>query len=148
MWIGSTFSSSLRATTGPGDPVRDCQHPKDSRQTLGRTVDGLLRIIKTASVPGAGGFRVQLDFHSLTSLTYTGVRPDGSLSPRSETVAITVEPLRDLLFLVSWNERGGTTVMHVEDYKNDAIITDVTSPTDDPANPQFAKFHGKMTRVR
>jgi hypothetical protein len=60
---------------------------------------------------GAGGFRVQLDFHSLTSLTYTRVRPHGSLSAQSETVQITVEPLRDMLFLVSWKERGGTTVM-------------------------------------
>lgn len=97
---------------------------------------------------GAGGFRVQLDFHSLTSLTYTGVRPDGSLSPQSETVQITVEPVRDMLFLVSWKEQGGTTVVHLEDYKNDTVITNVTSPTDDAANPQFAKFHGKMTRVR
>jgi hypothetical protein len=44
---------------------------------------------------GAAGFRVQLVFHSPTSLTYTGVQPDGSLSPQSETVQITVEPLRD-----------------------------------------------------
>jgi hypothetical protein len=36
-----------------------------------------------------------------------------------------------MLFLVSWKEQGGTTVVHVEDYKNDTIITNVTSPTDD-----------------
>ena len=53
---------------------------------------------------GSGGFRVQLDFHSESSMTYTAVRPDGSLSGNSETVNITVEPIRDLLFLVTWKE--------------------------------------------
>ncbi|MDO9058948.1 MAG: hypothetical protein Q7U92_08015, partial [Bradyrhizobium sp.] len=62
---------------------------------------------------GSGGFRVQLDFHSESSMTYTGVRPDGTLSGNSETVDITVEPIRDLLFLVTWKEEQGMTVVHV-----------------------------------
>ena len=96
---------------------------------------------------GAGQFRVQLDFHSLTSLTYTGVRPDGSLSENSETVNITVEPIRDSLFLVTWKEEFGTTVVHLEDYRNNTIITNITSPSDDPSNPSFSKFHGTMEQI-
>jgi hypothetical protein len=96
---------------------------------------------------GAGQFRVQLDFHSLTALTYTGVRPDGSLSGGSETVTITVEPIRDQLFLVTWKEEFGTTVVHLEDYKDNTIITNITSPGDDPRKPDFSKFHGTMTQV-
>ncbi|MDT5332105.1 MAG: hypothetical protein QOF31_3402 [Mycobacterium sp.] len=96
---------------------------------------------------GAGGFRVQLEFHPLTSLTYRGARSDGSLSGSSETVDITVEPIRDLLFLVTWKERQGLTVVHLEDYRNHTIITNVTSPTADPAKPDFSKFHGTMTEV-
>jgi hypothetical protein len=41
-------------------------------------------------------FRVQLHFRSLTSPTYTGVNPDGSLGG-SETVTIKVEPIGDQL---------------------------------------------------
>jgi hypothetical protein len=41
-------------------------------------------------------FRVQLYFTSLTSLTYTGVNPDGSLGG-SETVTIKVETIGDQL---------------------------------------------------
>ena len=39
-------------------------------------------------------FRVELFFESETKPTYTGVRPDGSRGA-SETVSITVEPIRD-----------------------------------------------------
>jgi hypothetical protein len=104
-------------------------------------------LVAFTSDDGGGQFRVQLDFHSLTSLTYTGVRPDGSLSENSETVTITVEPIRDLLFLVTWKEQFGTTVVHLEDYKNSTIITNITSPGDDPRAPEFSKFHGTFTQV-
>jgi MoaF-like len=93
---------------------------------------------------GSGRFKVQLDFHSEVSLTYTGVKPDGTLGANSETVDITVEPIRDLLFLVTWKEKLGTTVVHLEDYRNNTIITSITDPGPDPS---FAKFHGTMTQI-
>ena len=86
-------------------------------------------------------FRMELYFASETSLTYTGVRADGSHGD-SETVAITVEPIRDGLFLVTWQESDKTTVVHLEDYKNLAIITNITSP-----DLRFSKFHGTMTQI-
>jgi hypothetical protein len=94
-------------------------------------------------------FRVQLDFASETSLTYTGVDADGNLIPNSsETVDITVEPIRDQLFLVTWQESEGTTVVHLEDYKLNTIITNITSPpTGAKAPPRFSKFHGTMTQI-
>lgn len=98
---------------------------------------------------GPGHFKVQLDFTTAGSLTYTGVNPDGTLGDQSETVAITVEPIRDLLFLVTWKEKGGTTVVHLEDYKTNTIITNITEP--DPAgsatNPTFVRFRGPMTQI-
>ena len=39
------------------------------------------------------GFKVQLEFHSEVSLTYVGVKPDGTLDTHPETVDITVEPI-------------------------------------------------------
>ena len=57
----------------------------------------------TADV-GQGRFRVLLDFHSETSRTYTGAKADGIPVGESETVCITVEPIRDPLFLVTWKE--------------------------------------------
>ena len=104
-------------------------------------------IVDFATDDGTGRFKVQLDFHSLTSLTYTGVKSDGSLSDNSETVVIAVQPIRDMLFLVTWKEEFGTTVVHLEDYKDMRITTNITSPTDDPKNPSFMKLSGPMTKI-
>lgn len=82
-------------------------------------------------------FRVELYFQSESSLTYTGVKPDGSHGG-SETVAIEITPIRDQLFLVTWQESDKTTVVHLEDYKLNTIITNITSP-----NGEFSKYEGQ-----
>jgi hypothetical protein len=86
-------------------------------------------------------FRVQLYFASDTSMTYTGVKPDGNLGG-SETVKIAVESIRDKLFLVTWQESDKTTVVHLEDYKENMIITNITNPDD-----TFEQYHGTMTLI-
>jgi hypothetical protein len=86
-------------------------------------------------------FRVELSFASETSMTYTGVKPDGSHSG-SETVAITVRPVRDGLFLVTWQEADKTTVVHLEDYKRHEITTHITRPDLD-----FSIYHGTMRLI-
>ena len=105
-------------------------------------------IVDFATDDGTGRFKVQLDFHSLTSLTYTGVASDGTLTDNSETVTIAIQPIRDMLFLVTWKEEFGTTVVHLEDYKNNTIITNITDPNKkDPTKPSFSKYHGTMTQT-
>lgn len=59
-----------------------------------------------------------------------------------ETVTIAVKPIRDGLFLVTWTELDKTTVVHLEDYRLNRIITDITDPT-----TGLAKFEGVMTEV-
>jgi hypothetical protein len=86
-------------------------------------------------------FRVILDFTSVTSMTFTGVAADGSTGG-STTVAIDVEPIRDGLFLVTWQEEDKTTVVHLEDYKNDTIITCITG-----SDGSFMKFHGTVALI-
>lgn len=88
-----------------------------------------------------GEFRVQLFFSSLTSMTYTGVASDGTLGG-SETVAITVQPVRDGLFLVTWQELDKTTVVHLEDYKDMKITTCITGP-----DLHFQIFQGTVTPI-
>ena len=86
-------------------------------------------------------FRVELHFTSATSMTYTQIKSDGGRGD-SETVDITVEPIRDQLFLVTWQEHDKTTVVHLEDYKENTIITNITEP-----DLTFAKFHGTFTHL-
>lgn len=103
----------------------------------------------TQPFPGAGHvylvnfgpWRTQLSFASDTSLTYTGIRPDGSHGP-SETVTIAATYLRDGLFMVTWQEADKTTVVHVEDFENSMIRTNITGP-----DLKFSQYTGTMTQI-
>jgi hypothetical protein len=81
-------------------------------------------------------FQVILHFSSMTSMTYWNLdnqgRPDGD-----ETVTVLIEPIGDLLFLVTWQEADKTTVVHIEDYGRQTIITNITNP-----DLSFQQFHG------
>ena len=80
-------------------------------------------------------------------MTYAGIGSDGK--PGDPTpVTIAIRPIRDQLFLVTWQEDDSTTVVHLEDYKENTIVTHITSPGD-AANPklQFLIFKGTMTQV-
>ena len=88
-----------------------------------------------------GTWRTELSFHTETSMTYTGIKSDGSRGS-SETVTIVVDPVRDMLFLVTWQEGDKTTVVHLEDYRENRIVTHITSP-----NGSFDIFHGTMKQI-
>lgn len=70
-------------------------------------------------------FRFELHFASPSSLTWTQIDDDGSLG-RFETVAIRIEPIADSIYVVSWQEANKTTVVHVEDFARDAVVTNIT----------------------
>ena len=86
-------------------------------------------------------FRVELYFPSDVSLTYTNLDHNGN-PIGSETVPIKVEPIRDHLFLVTWQESDKTTVVHLEDYQENTIITNITDP-----DLTFSEYHGTMKQI-
>lgn len=86
-------------------------------------------------------FRVDLVFTSDISMTYYDLDAAGEPTG-SETVAIDVKPIRDGLFLVTWTEADGTTVVHLEDYRLNRIITNITDP-----KKGLMQFEGTMTRI-
>jgi hypothetical protein len=81
------------------------------------------------------------DFASETSMTYYNLDQNGQRVGQ-ETVTIAVEPIRDGLFLVTWTESDKTTVVHLEDYRDNRIITNITDPT-----TGLSKFEGDMTEI-
>ena|ERR1700730_1164416 len=87
-------------------------------------------------------FKVELFFASETSLTWTQINKDGSRGD-SETETIRVTPIKDELFLVTWQESDNEAVVHLEDYKNNTIITNIT----DPNTQSIQIFHGTMTLI-
>jgi hypothetical protein len=78
-------------------------------------------------------------------MTYTGVEPNGYLDPDNvETVTIKVDPIRDMLFLVTWTEEAGAVIVHLEDYKEHRILTNYVDPG---PPPRLMIFRGPMTKV-
>jgi hypothetical protein len=113
------------------------------------------RIIMPYAFPGIGhryrvdfgDFRVELHFISETSMTYAGIGDDGKPGD-PVPVTISIRPIRDQLFLVTWQEEDFTTVVHLEDYKENTIVTHITVPGDKGnPKPQFLIFKGTMTQV-
>ena len=86
-------------------------------------------------------FQVELDFASETSLTYYNLDKNGN-KIGSETVTIKVEPITDGIFLVTWQESDKTTVVHIEDYNRQTIVTNITEP-----DLTFDQFHGTFRRL-
>jgi hypothetical protein len=80
-------------------------------------------------------------------MTYARIRADGTIGTPTQ-VTITIRPVRDQLFLVTWQEADSTTVVHLEDYKENTIVTHITSPGD-ATNPNlgFSIFQGTFTQV-
>jgi hypothetical protein len=101
--------------------------------------------------PGAGhkylvdfqAFKVILAFASDTSMTYTVLNPDGSPG-QTEPVTIKAENIAPQVYLVTWVESDNTTVVHIEDYGRNTIITNITSQV-----PQFRfdQFHGTFQEI-
>lgn len=83
-------------------------------------------------------FRVELDFASETSMTYYNLDAIGNRVGQ-ETVTISVEPIRDGLFLVTWTESDRTTVVHLDDYREMRIITNPASG--------LSKFEGSVAQI-
>ena len=86
-------------------------------------------------------FKVILSFTSDTSLTYTVQNADGSPG-EVETVVIRTEEIGPQLFLVTWQEHDKTTVVHIEDYAKNTIITNITNP-----DLSFDQFHGTFQQL-
>lgn len=62
-----------------------------------------------------------LNFLSETSLEFIVEESPDLPAGSAHTVDITVEPLRDGIYLVSWQEASGNTVVHVEDFTNHEV---------------------------
>lgn len=94
--------------------------------------------------PEGRKFSVELAFASEISLTYTGIRSDGTRGA-SETVTTEVTAIAPDVFMVTWKESDKTTVVHVEDYGRLVFYTNITDGGNDH---EFSKFKGTATLIR
>ena len=101
------------------------------------------------SLHGTEEFKVIIQFDSATSLRYwqaVNEKPHGAAS----TVAITITPVRDQIYLVSWLEPDVATaqnvIVHLEDYETHRVITNYTSATGSTSPPLvgFDQYAGTL----
>lgn len=103
----------------------------------------------TSNFPGFGhkflvdfvAFRVELSFTMPSSLTYSVINPDGTKAG-SETVQIGIENISSNIFLVTWQEHDKTTVVHVEDFAKNTIVTNIINP-----DLTFEQHHGTFDEI-
>jgi hypothetical protein len=73
-----------------------------------------------------GDLVVQFEFHSINSMTIFGMK--GEHKGFKETVEIQVTSIRPGLFMVAWQEKNRTTVVHIEDFEKGIIYANIIMP--------------------
>lgn len=80
----------------------------------------------TYEVDYGGDYLVRFEFQSIRSMTIFGMK--GKYKGFTETVEISVTPIRPGVFMVHWQEKNQTTVIHVEDFEKGIIYANITLP--------------------
>jgi hypothetical protein len=88
-----------------------------------------------------GSWVFHLYFASETVMTITNAQDP--FKGTSETVQIAVTPIRPGVFMICWQEADKTTVVHIEDFENGIVHTNVTEP-----NGVFIQHSGTLKEVQ
>jgi hypothetical protein len=89
---------------------------------------------------GAGNaFEIAFGFDS--DMTFTKLQEPNKGAV--ETIRYTHKKLRDNLYMVYWQEQDKTTVVHVEDFENGVLYSNITSP-----DGQFFNGYSELRKVK
>jgi len=88
-----------------------------------------------------GGNAFRIEFKSDSEMLFIKLAPPNEGA--TEAVRFTYRPIRDDVFLVYWQEADKTTVVHVEDFGQGVIYSNITSP-----DGSFFNDSSKLTRVK
>ena len=88
-----------------------------------------------------GSWVHHLHFESETVMTITNV--GDPFEGTSEIVQIVVTPIRPGIFMICWQEANRTTVVHVEDFENGIVHTNITE-----RGGAFIRRSGTLKQVR
>jgi hypothetical protein len=87
-----------------------------------------------------GDYIYRLRFDSDSSMTVTGLA--GATKDFTETVGIVVTRIRPGLYMVTWQEASQATVVHIEDFDQGVVYTNVTLP-----DHTFASYMGTLKQI-
>jgi len=88
-----------------------------------------------------GELAFRLDFHSETAMTWQALDAHGHPSGQEMRVTIRRTEVRPDVFMVYWSEPSlGATVVHVQDFENGKVWTNITK-----LDGQFINLAGTLT---
>lgn len=76
-------------------------------------------------------------------MTFTSVGEGKPVAEAVVTVKYSATMIRPQVFMVHWTEPDGSTVVHVEDFENDVVFTNITLP-----DHTFLNFKGSFKLLR
>ncbi|HMR89236.1 MAG TPA: nuclear transport factor 2 family protein [Saprospiraceae bacterium] len=83
----------------------------------------------------------QLHFVSAHQLIFVQILPNNQFG-RSEKVKIQMVEIKPNVYMVYWKEKSGTIVAHLEDFQNEIVYTNITSP-----DQIFVNLKGILTKI-
>ncbi len=87
-----------------------------------------------------GEFAFELNFENENQLTWRAF--NNSSLGAIETVKIQKTEIRPNVYMVTWKEKSGTTVTHLEDFEKQTVYTNITTP-----DHNFINLKGKLTLI-
>lgn len=96
---------------------------------------------RTYRVDFGGGNAFDIEFGHDSDMTFTKLQPPNQ--GMVETIHYTHRQLRDGLYMVYWQEKDKTTVVHVEDFEKGIVYSNITSP-----DGNFFNGQSKLERVK
>jgi predicted SnoaL-like aldol condensation-catalyzing enzyme len=87
-----------------------------------------------------GEFAFELNFESENQLTWRAF--NNSVFGAIETVKIQKTEIRPNVYMVTWKEKSGTTVTHLEDFEQQTVFTNITT-----VEHNFINLKGKLTLI-
>ena len=87
-----------------------------------------------------GDFLYRLRFNSDSSMTVKGLA--GASKDFTETVDIIVTRIRPGVFMVTWQEASLATVVHIEDFEQGVVYTNITMP-----DHTFTRYMGTLKQI-
>jgi glyoxylase-like metal-dependent hydrolase (beta-lactamase superfamily II) len=97
-------------------------------ETAWKVVRPFPAIGRKAEVDFGGEYDFILDFYNEHSMTFTGQKPRANNRPITDTVEYTAVEIARGVYMVYWTEKDKTHVVHVQDYADGVVYTNITPP--------------------
>lgn len=123
MAIRSTLRSALLASVLATLAATLCAQTLDPQHEVGAVAPGDFPAVGRSYDVDFGVQKFRLDYLSETQMKFTS--PDGK---NVALVPIVVTKVRPGLFMVYWSRRAGQHVVHVEDFDNNVVYSNIVLP--------------------